>query len=91
MDDLDRYVGKRTQTSPAFAEAIELTEAEYEVMRLIADARSEQGMSQTELAAACGLKQSNISRLERGTTSPTLKTLELLAAGLGKKLRVSFV
>ena len=59
-------------------------------MRLIANARSEKGMTQKELAAACGLKQSNISRLECGTTSPTLKTLEQLAAGLGKKLRISF-
>lgn len=91
MDDLERYVAKRSQENPSFAETMKKTEAEYEVMRLIANARSEKGMTQKELAAACGLKQSNISRLECGTTSPTLKTLEQLAAGLGKKLRISFI
>ncbi|MEG1426020.1 MAG: helix-turn-helix transcriptional regulator, partial [Raoultibacter sp.] len=63
----------------------------YEIMKLLAQARNEQGLSQAELAQRCGLKQSNISRLETGSSSPTLKTLEQLASGLGRKLEIRFV
>ena len=48
-------------------------------------------MTQKELAERTGIRQSNISRIESGVTSPTVTTLARLAAGLGKKLKIEFV
>jgi predicted transcriptional regulator len=65
--------------------------AELNVMRLIASARCEQNLTQKQLAELAGIKQSNISRVENGRTSPSLSTLQSIAKGLGKTLKVDFV
>ncbi len=44
--------------------------------------RSDMGISQEELAYRCNMQASHISQIERGQKSPTLDTLEKLAAGL---------
>jgi predicted transcriptional regulator len=90
MDDLDRFLEEQLK-DPEFADEWERAKPEFEVMKLLVEARSEMGMSQSELARRTGIRQPNISRLERGTCSPTLNTLSALAKGLGKKLKVSFV
>jgi transcriptional regulator with XRE-family HTH domain len=89
MDDLDRFLNEQLQ-DPEFAKEWEQSKPEYEVMRLLVEARSEMGMSQSELARRTGIKQPNISRLERGACSPTLDTLSTLARGLDKELKISF-
>lgn len=90
MDDLDRFLDEQLG-NPDFAAEWERSKPEYEVMKLLVEARSEMGMSQSELARRTGIKQPNISRLERGVCSPTLDTLAALARGLGKELKVSFL
>ncbi len=45
-------------------------------------------MTQRQLAQACGVHQSEISRIERGQISPTLDTLTRLAAPLGVRLAI---
>ena len=89
-DHLDRFLEDQLK-DPTFAEEWERSKPEYEVMKLLVEARSEMGMSQSELARRTGIKQPNISRLERGVCSPTLETLDALARGLNKKLRIDFV
>jgi ribosome-binding protein aMBF1 (putative translation factor) len=90
QDDLDRFLEQQLQ-NPEFSEEWERSKPEYEVMKLLVEARSELGISQSELARRTGIKQPNISRLERGLCSPTLNTLSALAKGLGKELVISFV
>ena len=89
MDDLDRYLQKQVQ-DPEFAAEYERTRPEFEVMRAIIGARIESNMTQEELAEKTGIRQSNISRIENGTSSPTVDTLARLAAGMGKKLCIEF-
>jgi len=48
-------------------------------------------MTQKELAEKTGIRQSNISRIENGSASPTIDTLARIAAGLGKQLKIDFV
>jgi transcriptional regulator with XRE-family HTH domain len=48
--------------------------------------RVKRGLSQLDLAAACGFEESSIGRLENGKTNPTIKTLLKLAKGLDVKL-----
>ncbi len=45
--------------------------------------RLDKGLSQEELADACGRHRTYVSLLERGRSSPSIKTLFLLAEALG--------
>ncbi|PAV40010.1 hypothetical protein CJ260_00800 [Megasphaera sp. ASD88] len=55
------------------------------------DARKESGMTQKELAAASGVAQSEISKIERGKKNVTIETLEKLAAGMGCQFAPLFI
>ena len=90
MDDLDRYHAEQMQ-DPEYAAEYERLEPVYDIISAIAVARAEQDLTQRELAERCGMKQSAFARLESGNANPTLKTLQQVAKGLGKKLRISFV
>ena len=46
-------------------------------------------MTQQQLAAASGIRQSEISRIESGHGNPTLKTIGTLAHALGAELRIA--
>lgn len=59
--------------------------------RCIVEARLEEGLTQKELAERSGLKQSNLCRLENGNSNPSVETLEKVAHGLGRRLKISFV
>ena len=89
MSDLRKYLEKQLQ-NPEFRAEHERTKAEYEVIRALVAARIEENITQKQLAERSGVRQSNISRIENGTCSPTISTLESLARGLNKKLVISF-
>ncbi len=89
MNDLRRYLEKQ-MNDPAFRAEHEATRTEFEVARALIEARLSSNMTQKELAERSGIRQSNISRIENGTCSPTIATLQSLASGLGKKLSISF-
>ena len=55
------------------------------------DARKAKGMTQKQLAEATGINQADISKLERGSGNPSLRTLQRLAAGMGMQLKLEFV
>ena len=46
-------------------------------------------MTQQQLAAASGIRQSEISRIESGHGNPTLKTISALARALGAELHLT--
>ncbi|MDD3927272.1 MAG: helix-turn-helix transcriptional regulator [bacterium] len=74
---------------PEFAVALEELAPEYEIARQLVKARLERGMTQEELAAKVGTRQSNISRIERGQQNTSIGLLNKVAKGLGMKLHVS--
>ncbi|MDO4502106.1 MAG: helix-turn-helix transcriptional regulator [Coriobacteriia bacterium] len=53
-------------------------------------ARRAAGMTQHQLSEATGIPQPVISAMEKGRRNPTLETMEILAAGCGRTLRISF-
>ncbi len=59
-----------------------------EAGRILRYARLRAGLSQRELAAAAGIPQPAIARIERGGTSPRLDTLERLLAATSSKLEL---
>ena len=89
MDHLEKYRAKQMQ-DPKFRAEHEATRVEFELTRALIAARVESHMTQKELAERTGIRQSNISRIENGTCSPTIATLQTLAKGLGKRLMISF-
>jgi predicted transcriptional regulator len=66
-------------------------EAEYKIIEEIIMARKEKNLTQKDLAALVGTKQSNISRLESGNYNPSLEFLNKIAMAMGKELEVRIV
>lgn len=90
MSDLKKYI-ERQMDNPEFAKEYEAMRPEYEAIRSMIAARLESNMTQKELAEKTGIRQSNISRIENGTSSPTVDTLARIAAGMGKQLKIEFI
>lgn len=90
MSDLRNYLDEQLK-DPGFAAEYEAMRPEYEAIRAVIAARLECNMTQKELAERTGIRQSNISRIESGASSPTVDTLARIAAGLGKKLKIEFL
>ena len=90
MSDFRNHLSRMLK-EPEFQREYEAGKAEYEVTRVLIAARIEQNLTQAQLAQKSGVRQSNISRIENGMCSPTIATLEQLASGMGKKLRIEFV
>jgi len=90
MSDIDELLNEQLK-DPEFAAAWEATELEYQIQRMLIAARIEKHMTQKELAQKSGVRQSNISRIEKGACVPTLTTLCELAKGLGKHLKIEMV
>lgn len=63
-------------------------EPEFQAILALYETRTDLGITQQELSKMSGIRQSNISRIERGTCSPTIKTLSELAYAMGKKLEI---
>ncbi|WP_034446294.1 helix-turn-helix domain-containing protein [Butyrivibrio sp. AE2032] len=90
MSDIDELLQEELKDEE-FAKAWEETELEYQIKAMLIAARLEKKMTQKELSVKSGVRQSNISRIEKGVCVPTLTTLNELAKGLGKKLRIELV
>ena len=87
MSDFKKYLAQQME-DPAFAAEYEAQRPEYEAIRAVIAARLACNMTQKELAEKTGIRQSNISRIENGSASPTIDTLARIAAGLGKQLKI---
>lgn len=66
-------------------------EPEFAIIQAIIDARKSAGITQKELSQKSGIAQGDISKLENGNANPSIKTLQRLAAALGKTLKIEFV
>lgn len=76
---------------PEFASEYNRLEPEYAAIQALIDARQESNMSLADLSRSTGIKPQNLSRIEKGETNPTVKTLARIATGLGKRLEIRFV
>ncbi len=90
MDDFEKYLNEQME-NPEFRKEWDSHELEHQLIMMLMKEREAQHLTQTELAERTGIRQSNISRIEKGQASPTLNTLSRIARGLGKELQVRFV
>lgn len=86
-----RKLKEKLLEDPEVRSEYEALQPETEVAKALIRARTEQNLTQAQLAARTGIRQSNISRIENGSCSPTVSTLQQLADGMGKKLHIEFV
>ena len=55
----------------------------------LASIRKKSGLSQAKLAELAGVKQSNIARIENGSSVPTLTTMQKILEPLGCRLMIA--
>ena len=67
---------------------METTEEVSEIIAAMILRREELGISQSDLAEKCGLKQSSITRMEILKTTPQIDTIARALKALGMKLAV---
>jgi DNA-binding XRE family transcriptional regulator len=87
FDDYIREVEQRAQDGGPEAVARWKAFNDHFAMALeVRTLRKEHKLTQTQLAAASGIDQAEISRIERGQTNPTAATLAALLRPLGARL-----
>ena len=79
---------RRARLDPSAAAAREVFEKAYDIAMQIVALREKAGITQVELAGRSGISQADISRIERGATSPTAKTLQRIAEALDAEVRL---
>lgn len=90
MTNFNDYLAQQMET-PEFKEEYEALEPEFAIIQAIIDARKSSGITQKELSQKSGIAQGDISKLENGNANPSLRTLQRLAAAMGKTLKIEFV
>jgi len=84
---LGDYLKERLK-DPSFEKEWKQSEAQYQFVRQMIKMRLDKKVSQRELAKKAKTTQAVISRIESGTTSPSLGLLSRLAEGLDSSLTV---
>ena len=90
MSDFDDFLAEQLKDDE-FKKEYEALEPEFAIIQAIIDARKTEGLTQKELSNRSGIAQGDISKLENGNANPSIRTLQRLATGMGKKLRIEFV
>lgn len=76
--------------NPQFAAEFNALQEQKRLARMLKQARLEKQLTQAQVAELSGINVKNISRLERGITSPTFATLTRYAKALGGSFQFQF-
>jgi predicted XRE-type DNA-binding protein len=88
-DDWETFESELLDAGYITQDEIDESEARVAIMRAFIDARNEKKISQRKLEELAGVRQSVISRMVVGKTSPNLDTLLKALAPFGKTLAVA--
>lgn len=84
----DIIADREARSGPQAAAYREVFERAYDIAMQVVDLRERHGLTQKQLAERCGIDQADISRIERGSTSPTARSLQRIADALDADLRL---
>jgi len=84
----DSTAERRVRLAPGAEADRAVFEHLYDVAMQVVALREKHGLTQAQLAELSGIDQGDISRIERGTTSPTARTLQRVADALGADVRL---
>lgn len=90
MKRFDNYL-KEQLKDEEFKREWNILQPELEVMKAIVDARTSMNLTQKQLSELTGIDQADISKLENGTRNPSIRLLQKLAEGMGKRLEIRFI
>lgn len=79
---------RRARLSPASRADQAAFERVYDIAAQVIGLREKHGLTQAQLAERCGIDQADISRIERGASSPTSRSLQRIAAALDADVRL---
>lgn len=86
-NDFRDYVSEvEADASPEELRELEATRTRFRIGTRLLKQRLSAGLTQQQLAAASGVAQADISRIEHGQANPTADTLNALARPLGVTL-----
>ncbi len=89
FDDYIREIEEKVKAEgPEGVERWETFNTHFAMARDVRELRKEFHLTQKQLAAASGINQAEISRIERGQTNPTASTLAALLAPLEARLGI---
>ncbi len=81
---------KKWSKDPEYRSAYEELRPEFEVARLLIEARTQAGLTQAQLAKRIQTTQSAVARFESGRIHPSTNTLKKIAQATGTRLKISF-
>ena len=79
---------RRARLGPDADSQLSVLEKAYEIAMQVVALREQHNLTQAQLAERCGIDQGDISRIERGSTNPTARTLQRIAEALDADLRL---
>jgi len=85
-----RDLHKKWMKNSKYKAEYEKLAPEFELARIIIEARTKAGLTQAQLAKRMKTTQSVIARLEGGRVRPSTATLERLAKATGSRLKIGF-
>lgn len=89
MTNFNDYLAEQLEDE-AFKAEYDALEPEFAIIQALIDARKASGFTQKELSERSGIAQSDISKLENGNANPSIRTLQRLAAAMGRTLKIEF-
>lgn len=87
---LDDFISEQLKDTE-FKKEYDSLEVEYQLITMLLEAREQRKITQSDLSKVTGIAQGDISKIEKGSANPSLKTLKRLADGLGMNLKIEFV
>lgn len=90
MSDFRDYLQEQLKDSEFKAEWDAL-QPERAIIQAMIDARKQSGLTQQQLSERTGIAQGDISKLERGSANPSIRTLQRLADGMDMMLKIEFL
>jgi DNA-binding XRE family transcriptional regulator len=82
-------VAEAEAEGPEAVQQLRMLEDRYRLASDLIGLRLAMNATQQQLAAASGIRQSEISRIESGNGNPTLKTIGALARALGAEFHLT--
>lgn len=90
-DFLDELIEERTARNPEFPQLVEQAERRRALLKALAEQRSGQERSQTEVAAMMKSSQSAVARLEGTAGDALLSTLDRYVGALGYRVQYHLI
>ena len=89
MSNFEEFLAEQLKNDE-FRKEYEELEPHFAIIQAMINAHNSE-ITKNDLVAKTGISPKYISQLENGNANPSIKTLQKLAAAMGKQLKISFI